>query len=456
MVEHDDDEAAARGGPKAFIDQQQHATRVGLVVPDVRGSFSQHGIDARQAEFEGLAGAIRLDIVFCEVIKVREVKPSTFIGGGHTESLKARVKAEDIDLLLVDASLTAIQQRNLEQETGAKVLDRTALILEIFGERAATREGVLQVELAHLNYQKGRLVRSWTHLERQRGSGGYGFMGGPGETQIESDRRQITDRIVLLEDRLEKVKKTRAQQRAKGSDTPTVALVGYTNAGKSSIFNTLTGAAVFAEDLLFATLDTTVRKLELPHGRQIMLSDTVGFVADLPTDLVAAFRATLEEVVDADIILHVRDVANEDHQAQALDVLKVLGDLGVSTDTTPIIEVWNKIDLLPATDDPDGLLNTAKPIGKVSAVVPVSAKTGQGLEQLKLAIEAGLAEKSRTYHVHVPHSAGADIGWLHSHAEIISRDEPNEKGSGFVVRIEPRQKTAFLERFNGRIESSDA
>ncbi|MET3897190.1 GTP-binding protein HflX [Devosia sp. UYZn731] len=456
MDEHDDDEAAARGGPKAFIDQQQHATRVGLVVPDVRGNFSQHGIDARKAEFEGLAGAIRLDIVFSEVIKVREVKPSTFIGGGHTGSLKARVKAEDIDLLLVDASLTAIQQRNLEQETGAKVLDRTALILEIFGERAATREGVLQVELAHLNYQKGRLVRSWTHLERQRGSGGYGFMGGPGETQIESDRRQITDRIVLLEDRLEKVKKTRAQQRAKGSDTPTVALVGYTNAGKSSIFNTLTGAEVFAEDLLFATLDTTVRKLELPHGRQIMLSDTVGFVADLPTDLVAAFRATLEEVLDADIILHVRDVANEDHLAQALDVLKVLGDLGVSTDTTPIIEVWNKIDLLPATDDPDGLLNTAKSTGKVSAVVPVSAKTGQGLDQLKLAIEAGLAEKSRTYHVHVPHSAGADIGWLHSHAEIISRDEPNEKGSGFVVRIEPRQKTAFLERFNGRIESSDS
>jgi GTP-binding protein HflX len=187
-----------------------------------------------------------------------------------------------------------------------------------------------------------------------------------------------------------------------------------------------------------------------------MLSDTVGFVADLPTDLVAAFRATLEEVVDADIILHVRDVANEDHLAQALDVLKVLGDLGVSTDTTPIIEVWNKIDLLPATDDPEGLLNTATPTGKVSAVVPVSAKTGQGLDQLKLAIEAGLAEKSRTYHVHVPHSAGSDIGWLHSHAEIISRDEPNEKGSGFVVRIEPRQKTAFLERFNGRIESSDA
>ena len=311
-MDDDEDEVAARGGPKAFIDQQDHPTRVGLVVPDVRGGVSQHSIEARRAEFEGLAGAIRLEIVFCEVIKVREVKPATFIGGGHTETLKARVKAEDIDLLLIDAPLTAIQQRNLEQETGAKVLDRTGLILEIFGERAATREGVLQVELAHLNYQKGRLVRSWTHLERQRGSGGYGFMGGPGETQIESDRRQIMNRIVLLEDRLEKVRKTRAQQRGSRDETkyPVVALVGYTNAGKSSIFNSLTGAGVFAEDLLFATLDTTMRKLELPHGREIMLSDTVGFVADLPTDLVAAFRATLEEVAEADIILHVRDISN--------------------------------------------------------------------------------------------------------------------------------------------------
>ncbi|HTN61989.1 MAG TPA: GTPase HflX, partial [Devosia sp.] len=275
---------------------------------------------------------------------------------------------------------------------------------------------------------------------------------------IESDRRQITDRIVLLEDRLEKVRKTRAQQRGKRDEAkyPVVALVGYTNAGKSSIFNMLTGAGVFAEDLLFATLDTTVRKLELPHGREIMLSDTVGFVADLPTDLVAAFRATLEEVVDADIIVQVRDIANEDHLGQALDVLKVLGELGVSAETTPIIEVWNKIDLLPASDDPEGLLNTAKPIGKVVAALPVSAKTGQGLDQLKLAIEAGLADKSRTYHVHVPHSAGADIGWLHAHAEIISRDEPTEAGSGFVVRIEPRHKATFLERFNGRIESSDA
>jgi GTP-binding protein HflX len=449
LTEFDDEEAGQRGGPKAFIDQRAQPTRTGLVVPDVRGQLSQHSIEARQAEFEGLAGAIRLDVLFSEVVKVREIKPATFIGGGHTEALAARVKADKIELLLVDASLTPIQQRNIETETGAKVLDRTGLILEIFGERAATREGVLQVELAHQNYQKGRLVRSWTHLERQRGSGGSGFMGGPGETQIESDRRQIMDRIVLLEERLEKVKKTRAQQRQQRDGTPIVAIVGYTNAGKSSLFNSLTGAEVFAKDLLFATLDTTVRKLSLPHGREIILSDTVGFVADLPTDLVAAFRATLEEVLDADVILHARDIANPDHVAQAHDVLKVLADLGVSAETTPIIEVWNKIDLVGQ----DAVVGNV-PAGKVAGVVQASAVTGQGLDELKLAIEKALGEKSRTYHVHVPHTAGADIGWLHSHSEIVSRDEPTEQGSGFVVRVEPRHKAAFLERFNGRIEAT--
>jgi GTP-binding protein HflX len=456
MNEFEDDEAAPRGGPQAFVDRREQPTRASVVVPDVRGLASQHGIDARKSEFDGLAEAIGLEIVFSEVVKVREIKPATFIGGGTVQALAERVKADKIDLLLVDAALTAIQQRNLEKETGAKVLDRTGLILEIFGERAATREGVLQVELALLNYQKGRLVRSWTHLERQRGSGGYGFMGGPGETQIESDRRQISDRIVLLEDRLEKVKKTRAQQRSQRSGMPVVALVGYTNAGKSTLFNALTGSDVFAKDLLFATLDTTIRKLELPHGREVMLSDTVGFVADLPTDLVAAFRATLEEVLEADVILHARDIANPDHLAQAQDVLKVLADLGVSPETTPIIEVWNKIDLLAPGDlELDDVLASISPAGKVASVVPVSAATGQGLDALKLAIETALGENSRTYHVHVPHSAGSDIGWLHSHAEIISRDEPNEKGSGFVVRVDPRHKAAFIERFNGRIESPE-
>jgi GTP-binding protein HflX len=454
MDDFDDVTGAQPGGPKPYIDRQEQPTRTGLVCPDVRGKSSYHSIDARQAEFEGLAGAIRLDVIFSDVVKVREIRPATYIGAGHVEALAAKVKAEQIELLLVDAPLTPIQQRNLERETGTKVLDRTALILEIFGERAATREGVLQVELAHLNYQKGRLVRSWTHLERQRGSGGTGFMGGPGETQIESDRRQITERIVLLEDRLDKVKKTRAQQRAQRirAAIPVVALVGYTNAGKSSLFNTLTGAGVFAEDLLFATLDTTVRKIALPHGREVMLSDTVGFVADLPHDLVAAFRATLEEVVDADIILHVRDIANPDHAAQAQDVLTVLDELGVSSESTPIIEVWNKIDLL---EEPGLALASAAPAGKVLASMPVSALTGQGIDDLLNLVEKSLGEQARTYHVHVPHSAGADIGWLHSHAEVISREVPTEKGSDFVVRVDPRHKTAFLERFNGRIALSD-
>lgn len=454
MADDIEDDGTPQGGPKPFIDREEKPVRAGLVCPDVRGSTSAHSIEARQAEFEGLAGAIRLDIAFSEILKVREIKPATFIGGGHVETLAQKAKELDVELLLVDAALTPIQQRNLERETGTKVLDRTALILEIFGERAATREGVLQVELAHLNYQKSRLVRSWTHLERQRGSGGMGFMGGPGETQIESDRRQITDRIVLLEERLDKVKRTRAQQRRSREKAPfpVVALVGYTNAGKSSLFNTLTGAGVFAEDLLFATLDTTIRRLPLPHGREVMLSDTVGFVADLPHDLVAAFRATLEEVLEADVILHARDIANPDHAAQAQDVLKVLEELGVSTETTPVIEVWNKIDKLA---DPDAALAAAAPAGRVAATVPVSAKTGQGLDALKLAIEAALADKSRTYHVHVPHSAGSDIGWLHNHAEVISREEPTEKGLDFLVRVEPRHKTAFLERFNGRIAVSD-
>lgn len=453
-MDHFEDEGGAHGGPKPFIDRQEKPTLTALVCPDVRGKSSYHDIEARQAEFEGLAGAIRLDIAFSEIVRVREIRPATYLGAGHVEALTARIKEEGIELLLVDAALTPIQQRNLERETGAKVLDRTALILEIFGERAATREGVLQVELAHLNYQKGRLVRSWTHLERQRGSGGMGFMGGPGETQIESDRRQITERIVLLEQRLEKVKKTRAQQRQQRTKAliPVVALVGYTNAGKSSLFNRLTGAGVFAEDLLFATLDTTVRKIVLPHGREVMLSDTVGFVADLPHDLVAAFRATLEEVIDADIVLHVRDIANPDHAAQAQDVLTVLDELGVSSETTPIMEVWNKIDLL---EEPGLALAAAAPAGRVVATLPISAQTGQGIEPLLLAIEKTLGEQSRSYHVHVPHSAGSDIGWLHSHAEVVSREEPTEKGQDYVVRVDPRHKAEFLERFNGRIAATD-
>lgn len=459
MSDEFDDEAARKGGPQAFIDQRSAPTRVGLVIPDVRGRATTHSIEARKAEFEGLASAIRVEIVFSEIAKVREIKPATFIGGGHVADIAKRVKEEEIELLLVDTALHPIQQRNLEKETGAKVLDRTGLILEIFGERAATREGVLQVELAHLNYQKSRLVRSWTHLERQRGSGGFGFMGGPGETQLESDRRQLQDRIKMLEERIEKVRQTRGQQKGRRDAVPfqVVALVGYTNAGKSSIFNALTGAGVFAKDLLFATLDTTVRKISLPHGREVMLSDTVGFVSDLPTDLIAAFRATLEEVLEAHVILHVRDVANPDHAAQAQDVLKVLEELGMSAETTPIIEVWNKVDLLER--DADGsypALATLSPLGKVAASVPVSAQTGEGLDKLLDTIEKVLAGQGRTYRVLVPHTAGADVGWLYGHAEVIGKDEPDENGQVYEVRVEARHKNAFTERFAGRIEGSDA
>jgi GTP-binding protein HflX len=419
-------------------------------VPDVRGNAVTRTTEMRKTEFEGLARAIGLDIVFSEVIRVREVKPATFIGAGHVEELKKRVTAEGIELLLLDTALAPIQQRNLETETGAKVLDRTGLILEIFGERAATREGVLQVELAHLNYQRSRLVRSWTHLERQRG--GFGFLGGPGETQIESDRRLLEDRIKLLDERLEKVKRTRGQQRGNRDalQLPIVALVGYTNAGKSSLFNRLTGAGVFAENLLFATLDTTLRKLQLPHGRDVMLSDTVGFVADLPTTLVAAFRATLEEVTDADLILHVRDIANPDTAAQAADVLKVLGELGVSADKTPIVEVWNKIDLL---GDERDALQTVLPVGSVAGTVPVSAQTGEGIDELLALIEGSLAARSRTYRVRVPHANGADVGWLYGHAEIIAKDEPDDDGQTYEVRVDPRHKAAFSQRFSGRIEA---
>lgn len=437
-----------RRGPDAFIERRQRATRTALICPEFKTRSDRSAtIEARRPEFAALAHAIHLDVIADELIPVREIKPATFIGGGQVEQLADRIDQDEIELVLVDAALTPIQQRNLERGLGAKVLDRTALILEIFGERAATREGVLQVELAHLNYQRSRLVRSWTHLERQRG--GFGFLGGPGETQIEADRRQLRDRIALLEKRIDKVRRTREQQRKPRNAVPfpLVALVGYTNAGKSTLFNQLTGAGVMAKDLLFATLDTSVRKLELPHGKQVIMSDTVGFIADLPTDLVAAFRATLEEVVTADLILHVRDVANSDHEAQANEVQNVLTELGVNAETTPVIEVWNKMDLV----DPGAPLVTAHSGAKTG--VPVSAQTGEGLPELREAIETALAENSRFFELLVPHEDGQGAGWLHDHTEVIAREDTDE-GIKFKIRVEPRFRSGFLDRFSGNIVSS--
>src|SRR5690348_8335265 len=379
------DEEDRPGGPRP-VDHRKAPTRAGLVVPDARGVTSPHPIEMRKAEFEGLAAAIGLDIAFSEIVKLREVKPATFIGGGRLDEIKAKVKEQGVGILLFDTALAPVQQRNLETETGTKVLDRTGLILEIFGERAATREGVLQVELAHLNYQRSRLVRSWTHLERQRG--GFGFLGGPGETQIEADRRLIGDRIVRLKGELEQVRRTRGLHRfaRRRVPFPVVALVGYTNAGKSTLFNALTGAEVVARDQLFATLDPTMRGLRLPSGRRAILSDTVGFVSELPHELVEAFRATLEEVAEADVILHVRDAAHPDSAAQQADVVAVLE--GMARDGTldsewpsRTIEVLNKADLM------GGVASVPERAGAVA----VSAITGEGLPALRAAIDARIA-----------------------------------------------------------------
>lgn len=443
-------------GRDAFIDRRRAPTRTILVSPELVGRSQQRTAASRKSEFEGLADAIRLKTVVSESVRLREIRPATYLGGGYVDELSERVEKHDVELVVIDAALSPIQQRNLERRLGAKILDRTALILEIFGERAVTREGVLQVELAHLNYQKGRLVRSWTHLERQRGGGG--FLGGPGETQIESDRRQIQERIAVLEKRIAKVARTRGLQR-KPRDAvpfPVVALVGYTNAGKSSLFNRLTGAEVEAKDLLFATLDTTIRRARMPHGRDIMLSDTVGFVADLPTDLVAAFRATLEEVTQADLILHVRDVSNEDHTAQAIDVLAVLADLGISGETVPIIEVWNKIDQLPRDEDGNiPALERVASVGRVADSVAASAHTGEGVDQLFAAIEKNLAKGSRVFSILVPHAEGEEVGWLYSHGEVIEKDEPGEVGTEYKVRVQPRFNAAFQNRFGDRLRKSD-
>ena len=390
-------------------------------------------------EAAGLAEAIGIDVVASKPFRVRSVRPATLLGKGQVEEIAETAKDADAHLLIVDAALTPIQQKNLEEETGAKVIDRTGLILEIFGERAATAEGRLQVELAHLDYQAGRLVRSWTHLERQRG--GFGFLGGPGETQIEADRRLIRDRMAKIRRELDQVKRTRTlhRDRRQRAPWPVIALVGYTNAGKSTLFNRLTGEEVFAENLLFATLDPTMRDIRLPGFDKVILSDTVGFVSDLPTELIAAFRATLEEVREADLLVHVRNMAHPDHEAQRDDVEDVLTSLGLGEEgAPPRIEAWNKVDLL-SDEERERLFEEAK---RREDVVPISAQTGQGLDALRERMAERLRSGEQVHRVRLPATDGSRIAWLHSRGEVLEQ-KVDEEELELSVRLSPDNWARF-------------
>ncbi|MDH4746724.1 GTPase HflX [Sphingomonas sp. CBMAI 2297] len=419
-------------------DEFTRGARAVVVYPDLGGS--SRDAEARLEETAGLAAAIGVEVVERVPLRIRAPKPGTLIGSGQVEALAETVRDRELQLAVFDASLTPVQQRNLETALGCKVIDRTGLILEIFGERARTAEGRLQVELAHLDYQAGRLVRSWTHLERQRG--GFGFLGGPGETQIEADRRLIRDRMARLRRELDSVSRTRAlhRDRRQRAPWPVIALVGYTNAGKSTLFNRLTGSDVMAENLLFATLDPTLRQISLPGIDKAILSDTVGFVSELPTQLVAAFKATLEEVVSADLLIHVRDIAHPDTEAQKDDVEQVLAEIGVA-ETTPRFEAWNKIDLLEG-EARDDLLAEAT---KREDVMPVSAVTGEGVDALITAVAARLTQGHRRYTIHLDPADGAAAAWLHQHGEVLEQGMDGERAV-YEVRMAPRDHERFLTR----------
>ena len=412
------------------MSEKKIPTKTFIIEIDLKsGEKTSRSAEARLSEAVSLTKAISLDVVGSEIVPLRKVQPATYMGTGVVDRVKILLHQLDAELVLMNCALSPIQQRNLEKTWQVKVIDRTALILEIFGERAQTREGVLQVELAHLTYQRSRLVRSWTHLERQRG--GAGFLGGPGETQIEIDRRIIDDKLVRIKKELEHVKQTRGLQRKsrKKVPFPIVSLVGYTNAGKSTLFNQLTKANVFAENLLFATLDPTMRQIELPSGKKVILSDTVGFISDLPTELIAAFRATLEEVLEADLVLHVRDCSHPDTEAQKQDVENVLKDLGLADKVAKgIPEVLNKIDLLDEQE------RTA--LTRISSykelVWPVCATTGEGISDLLNFIDKALSEKQKRYTVHLPFHDGKTLAWLYEKGAVISFKENDEDIELFV------------------------
>ena len=415
----------------AYVEiDRNYKVRAAVVCPNVLADSVSVTPETRLEEAVGLARAINLDVAYREIVKLREIKPSAYFSRGFVDRVKPLFETEEIELMIVDASLTPIQQRNLEKALKIKVIDRTALILEIFGERAKTKEGRLQVELAHLTYQRSRLVRSWTHLERQRG--GAGFLGGPGETQIELDRRIIDDKIVRIRKELEKVKKTRELQRSarKRIPYPVVALVGYTNAGKSTLFNCLSSAGVFAENLLFATLDPTMRRIRLPGGREVILSDTVGFISDLPHELIMSFRATLEEVLEADVIVHVRDIANENSLAQKKDVLNVLKSLGLKNieNESGYIEVLNKIDLL----DEAGRRYLEENAARNANVVPLSAVSGEGTERFLRLVEDKLSANFRMVEVTTDAADGKLISWIYKNTDVISAAA---KGEQMILRL---------------------